>query len=63
MRGFSGKDHIPLGVADLGIHFVQVHRASRHYFAIDIDHGAQRAGAFTVAGRLDFPHFADVING
>ncbi|MDY6909919.1 MAG: hypothetical protein SWC40_08280 [Thermodesulfobacteriota bacterium] len=63
MRGFSGKDHLPLGVSDLGIHFVQVHRASRHSFAIDIEHGAQRTGAFAVARRLDFPHFADGING
>jgi hypothetical protein len=63
MRGFSGKDHIPLGVADLGIHFVQVLRASRRSFAIDIEHGAQRAGAIALAGRLGFPHFADGING
>jgi hypothetical protein len=63
MRGFSGKDQLPLGIADLGIHLVQVHRASRRSFAIDIDHGAQRAGAFTVAGQLDFPRFADGING
>ncbi|MDY6910154.1 MAG: hypothetical protein SWC40_09480 [Thermodesulfobacteriota bacterium] len=63
MRGFSGKDHIPLGIADLGIHFVQVHRASRYPFAVDIVHGAQRTGAFAVDGQIAFPPFADGING